>query len=136
MNQEEVLEMGAEDEYTEEQEARDARLPSVLHAYAKALKLERATVIDSDLIPCIERASELLTTLQAAHDKLEEKLTASNKLGKKGWGKYDKLKEKHDLFVEALSEIKATVDGDSKQPVKDIIYGCLAELTPEEMEEV
>ena len=72
MNQEEVLEMGAEDEYTEEQEARDARLPSVLHAYAKALKLERATVIDSDLIPCIERASELLTTLQAAHDKLKE----------------------------------------------------------------
>lgn len=34
----------------------------------------------------------------------------------------------HHVLVEALSEIKATVDGASDQPVKDIIYGCIAEL--------
>lgn len=33
-----------------------------------------------------------------------------------------------DLNAEALAEIKATVDGHSDQPVKDIIYGLLAEL--------
>tara|TARA_R110002072_G_scaffold63430_2_gene157821 strand:+ start:145 stop:399 length:255 start_codon:yes stop_codon:yes gene_type:complete len=32
------------------------------------------------------------------------------------------------LNAEALAEIKATVDGDSDQPVKDIIYGLLKEI--------
>lgn len=35
---------------------------------------------------------------------------------------------RHDLYCEALAEIKATVDGDSDQPVKDIVYGLLAEI--------
>lgn len=32
------------------------------------------------------------------------------------------------LMAEALAEIKATVDGESDQPVRDIIYGLLAEI--------
>lgn len=36
----------------------------------------------------------------------------------------------HDLNVEALSEIKATVDGDSDQSVRDIVYGLLDEIKP------
>ena len=34
----------------------------------------------------------------------------------------------YELHVDALSEIKATVDGESDQSVKDIIYGLLAEI--------
>lgn len=40
-----------------------------------------------------------------------------------------------ELHVEALAEIKAAIDGASDQPVRDIIYGLLAEiatLTPTE----
>lgn len=33
-----------------------------------------------------------------------------------------------NLNAEALGEIKATVDGESNQPIKDIIYGLLAEI--------
>ena len=33
-----------------------------------------------------------------------------------------------NLNAEALAEIKATVDGQSDQPVKAIIYGLLAEI--------
>lgn len=32
------------------------------------------------------------------------------------------------LHVEALAEIKATVDGHSNQPVRDIIYGLIDEI--------
>lgn len=34
----------------------------------------------------------------------------------------------HELNAEALAEIKATVDGKSDQPVRDIIYGLLEEI--------
>jgi uncharacterized coiled-coil protein SlyX len=32
------------------------------------------------------------------------------------------------LLAQALAEIKATVDGDSSQQVKSIIYGCIEEV--------
>lgn len=32
------------------------------------------------------------------------------------------------ISVEAMAEIKASVDGGSEQPVKDIVYGALAEI--------
>ena len=38
------------------------------------------------------------------------------------------LTRRNALMVEALAEIKATVDGGSDQPVKDIIYGLIEEL--------
>lgn len=38
------------------------------------------------------------------------------------------LQSHRDLLVEALAEIKATVDGDSGQPVRDIVYGLIEEL--------
>jgi len=40
----------------------------------------------------------------------------------------ESLQKRVDLLAEALAEIKATVDGKSKQPVKDIVYGCIEEL--------
>lgn len=33
-----------------------------------------------------------------------------------------------NILAEALAEIKATVDGQSARPVRDIVYGCLAEI--------
>lgn len=33
-----------------------------------------------------------------------------------------------ELMAEALAEIKASVDGDSEQPVRDIVYGLIAEI--------
>lgn len=42
----------------------------------------------------------------------------------------NRISEPHEnLLCEAMAEVKATVDGDSNQPVKDIIYGFLAELS-------
>ena len=32
------------------------------------------------------------------------------------------------ILVEALAEIKATVDGQSSQPVTDIVAGCISEI--------
>ncbi len=41
----------------------------------------------------------------------------------------NRISEAHEwLLVEALSEIKATVDSESEQPVKEIVYGVLAEI--------
>lgn len=34
----------------------------------------------------------------------------------------------NNINAEALAEIKAVVDGCSKQSIKDIVYGCLAEI--------
>lgn len=36
--------------------------------------------------------------------------------------------DKINVFADAMSEIKATTEGNSKQPVKDIIRGCIDEL--------
>jgi len=43
-------------------------------------------------------------------------------------GEFRALEDRENLRVEALAEIKATVDGDSDQPVEKIIYGHLDEL--------
>ncbi len=41
----------------------------------------------------------------------------------------NRVSSQHEwLLVEALSEIKASVDGESDQPVKDIVYGLLSEI--------
>lgn len=39
-----------------------------------------------------------------------------------------RLRARNWIMVEALSEIKATNDGDSSQPVEDILDGCVKEL--------
>lgn len=41
---------------------------------------------------------------------------------------HDKLEERYDIAVDALCEIKATMDGGSHQPIKNIIEGCIAEI--------
>jgi hypothetical protein len=56
----------------------------------------------------------------AAADRIEE-LEAQNKRLR------DQMRLYH-ISVEALSEIKASVDGKSDQPVADIIYGLLDEI--------
>lgn len=33
-----------------------------------------------------------------------------------------------EISQEAMAEIKATIDGDSDQPVRDIVYGCISEI--------
>ena len=33
-----------------------------------------------------------------------------------------------DILVEAMAEVKATSDGDSDQPISEIVSGCLAEI--------
>jgi hypothetical protein len=33
-----------------------------------------------------------------------------------------------DILAEAMSEVKATSDGESDQPISDIVAGCLAEI--------
>ena len=33
-----------------------------------------------------------------------------------------------DILVEAMAEVKATSDGNSDQPIADIVSGCLAEI--------
>lgn len=38
------------------------------------------------------------------------------------------MDRRNTLCIEALAEIKATIDGHSDQPVKDIIYGLIGEL--------
>jgi plasmid stabilization system protein ParE len=59
-------------------------------------------------------------TREEAHAYIEE-LEAQNKRLR------DQMKLYH-ISVEALSEIKASVDGKSDQPVVDIIYGLLDEI--------
>lgn len=38
------------------------------------------------------------------------------------------LEKNNTILAEAMAEIKATVDGNSDQSVKDIVYGCIEEL--------
>jgi CRISPR/Cas system-associated endoribonuclease Cas2 len=33
-----------------------------------------------------------------------------------------------DILAEAMAEVKATSDGESEQPIADIVSGCLAEI--------
>ena len=45
------------------------------------------------------------------------------------WTALNRVSELHEyLMVEALAEIKSTVDGASDQPVRDIVYGLIAEI--------
>jgi len=60
-------------------------------------------------------------------DRIEE-LEAQNKRLR------DQMRLYH-ISVEALSEIKASVDGKSDQPVADIIYGLLDEIAKVEKED-
>jgi hypothetical protein len=62
-----------------------------------------------------------------AEDHIEE-LEAQNKRLR------DQMRLYH-ISVEALSEIKASVDGKSDQPVADIIYGLLDEIAKVEKED-
>jgi hypothetical protein len=62
-----------------------------------------------------------------AADRIEE-LEAQNKRLR------DQMRLYH-ISVEALSEIKASVDGKSDQPVADIIYGLLDEIVKVEKED-
>lgn len=38
------------------------------------------------------------------------------------------LEKRESILVDAMAEIKATSDGKSDQPIKDIIDGCIKEL--------
>lgn len=39
------------------------------------------------------------------------------------------LERRESILVDAMSEIKATSDGQSDQPIADIVAGCLVELS-------
>ena len=38
------------------------------------------------------------------------------------------LKQREDILVSAMAEIKATLEGTSTQPIQTIVDGCIAEL--------
>lgn len=40
----------------------------------------------------------------------------------------ERVNQHRDILAEAMSEIKATIDGDSNQDIKAIVYGCLDEI--------
>lgn len=65
-----------------------------------------------EVVPAIPDSA--LIASEAARKLAEERLAKAMKL--------------QHLHAEALSEIKATVDGQSSHPVKDIVYGLLQEI--------
>jgi hypothetical protein len=69
-----------------------------------------------------------LSPLLAKHEQRIEELEAQNKRLR------DQMRLYH-ISVEALSEIKASVDGKSDQPVAEIIYGLLDEIAKVEKED-
>lgn len=85
----------------------------------------------ADVGYCVERILERRDSLQ------NQLILASNKHWNAKMELNRRLDPRHsDILVEALSEIKATVDGDSDQPVRDIVYGCLDEIKALHQEEV
>lgn len=88
--------------------------PASLRGHATDLR-QCALVCDSD--PLAEAMTDAANTLNAL---AAEKEAAAERMRR--------FAERDRLFVDALSEIKATVDGQSVQPISDIINGLLAEL--------
>jgi len=73
-----------------------------------------------DLVNQLWESDEASALTNQAARRIEE-LEAQNK------HLHDQMRLYH-ISVEALSEIKASVDGKSDQPVADIIYGLLDEI--------
>jgi hypothetical protein len=73
-----------------------------------------------DLVNQLWESDEASALTNRAARRIEE-LEAQNKRLR------DQMRLYH-ISVEALSEIKASVDGKSDQPVADIIYGLLDEI--------
>lgn len=62
------------------------------------------------------------------HAERERELEAQIEWLKKSRARLAKENRILDLSAQAMAEIKATIDGSSDQPVKDIVYGCLEEI--------
>jgi hypothetical protein len=75
---------------------------------------------DDDLVNQLWESDEASALTNRAARRIEELEDQNKRLR-------DHMKLYH-ISVEALSEIKASVDGKSGQPVVDIIYGLLDEI--------
>ena len=50
------------------------------------------------------------------------------KMSKRSYAELRKIRKREQTLIEAMAEIKATNDGESDQPIDDIIRGCITEL--------
>lgn len=82
-------------------------------AMAKAAAENDLMLIGKDAMTSL---TETIISLRSENERLQAELAAAPN------------RAHFELLAEALAEVKATSDGDSEQPIAQIVAGCLAEI--------